>query len=156
MKISSNLCPYGSPTVLFLLQILMPFVEWLIVNNDDAALSSWLKSIHLWIVVNLNGSATFVVRLMVLSFFIYIYNLFYAFIFSGYLDTKINCRLKLYVHIQINFITSKSYRTNRNYTVINMKRKFVMYEIFEIYENLFRENLILQKCNHYYYYLIII
>lgn len=92
------------------------------------------------------------------SFFlyIYIYNLFYAFIFSGYLDTKINCRLKLYVHIQINFITSKSYRTNRNYTVINMKRKFVMYEIFEIYENLFRENLILQKCNHYYYYLIII
>lgn len=37
--------------------------------------------------------------------------------------------------------------------VINVKSKFVVYEILKC-ENLFRENLILQNCN--YYYLIII
>lgn len=86
--------------------------------------------------------AFIVVRLMMVFFF-YICNLFLRVYYSsGYLDIKINCRLKLHAHVQINFITVEILQIE-TIPVINMKSKFIVIRDFQIYENLFRENLTL-------------
>lgn len=83
--------------------------------------------------------AFIVVRLMMVFF--YICNLFLRVYYSsGYLDIKINCRLKLHAHVQINFITveilpykSKLYRDKYeikicSYTRFSNIREFISRE----------------------------